>query len=324
MIDDPEQPQSFEAFEAEATKEPDEERREDDQQTPEVNDQADPGDEQPEEAPEAKPEEDKVTRSKRWQSRVDALTARLREAEHRALTAEQKAGIKPAEDAEEKAPDPNDEKYEFGEADPKYASDIARFEARQEAKRIVAEERNALREQEARGAVTDRINDGMANIETEGVKAYEDFEQVVTEAAEARGEPLHPMIGIGLSVSPVGHHLTYALAKDEKTVDKLEKLVATNPKAAALAFGELEGEHLPPDHDDADLDLNDPLDMMRMNGRMKARLRGAGKQKTAVKPTNAPEPPKHNVRGTSGKFETDPATTDFAAFERKAKREAAG
>ena len=47
-------------------------------------------------------------------------------------------------------------------------------------------------------------------------------------------------------------------------------------------------------------------------------------EKAPVKATAAPEPPGHRVRGGGGQFETSPDTTDFAKFEKMAKKAAAG
>jgi hypothetical protein len=102
---------------------------------------------------------------------------------------------------------------------------------------------------------------------------------------------------------------------------RLEKLAAggaATQQGLALALGELEGEYIEDGKDDDDLDISDPLDMARMMGRMRARLKGAGpKAKPAVVATNAPEPPAERARGGSGRFEVGADTNDFAAFERK-------
>lgn len=274
-----------------------------------------------EEAPVAT-EEDKVEeeakkekRGRPWSHRVDVLTARLREAEKEA--AELRARAAPPEASNDSAaPDPNDPKYEFGEADPNYLRDWAAHTVRE----TLAEERKKSAEAEQANAsqreLTGKLQDGLSNVEKTGAEKYEDFEAKITEAVEARGgEPLHPMVSIGIAVSPAGADIAYRMATDETIADKIEKLAQTSPQQAAVAFGELEGEYV---DDDADLNLTDPLDMARMLGRMKSRL--AGKKAPAPaerKTTKAPPPPENRARGATGQFEVGDDTEDFAAFERK-------
>jgi hypothetical protein len=301
--DTPPEPQDFAAFEA-AQNEPEEKRGDDDTPAPEVNDADTPpaGDEP---KPEAK------TRNERWPKRVDSLTARVREQERELETLRAKVGTPaPVETAEA----PNPDQYEFGEADPQYLKELTRYEVKQ----VVAEERKAVQAERERGAVQSQLEDGMANIEAKGTEKYTDFEEKITAAVEARGgEPLHPVVSVGLAVSPVGADVAYRLATDTAASDRLEHLASTDMQAAAMAFGELEGEFT--DNDD-DLKIKDPLDMARMLGRMRARQGKPAATVTPIKTTSAPEPPKERARGGSGTFQADAATTDFAAFERMATR----
>jgi hypothetical protein len=255
-------------------------------------------------------DEEKKTRSRPWSKRVDILTARLREAESRAAQAE--ARLAGGDKAEDKEPDPSDGKYEFGEADPAYLKDLARFEARQ----LIADERKEAAAQAEQQAFVGKLNEGMASVEKAGTEKYEDFEAKISEAVEARGgEPLPPLLSIGIAVSPAGADIAYKLASDPDASEHIEALAKIDPKKAALAFGEIEGEFV---DSDTDLNLDDPLDMARMLGRMQARLKGKGKSEPAkVVTTKAPKPPEHTSRGASGKFEVDDDTEDFAAFEKK-------
>jgi hypothetical protein len=303
MTDDTPQEQSFTEFEAKAN-----EPEKPEEQPAEVNDQA--SDAPADASPEGEEGDDKPkTRGRPWQQRVDVLTARLRDAERRAAEAEARGG---KVETEEQAPD--SDKYEFGEADPQFIRDMARFEVRSE----IAEQRKKDREADEATAgkreVTDKLELGMANIEKTGAEKYDDFEAKISEAVEARGgEPLHPLVSVGIAVSPAGADVAYKLATDDAAADRLEKLAKTNPHAAALAFGELEGEFVA--DDDSDLNPADPLDMARLNGRLKARLRGG-----ANKITNAPAPARERARGGSGQFETRADTTDFKSFERLANK----
>jgi hypothetical protein len=257
----------------------------------------------------------KKTRSQRWEKRVDALTARLREAEARALAAEQKAGTSPPTEANDAAPDPD--QYDFGEADPKYLTDLARHEARS----IILEERRKADEQAKKSAeqnaVFSKLNEGMANVEKQGTEKYDDFEAKIKEAVDERG-PLSQPLSIAVAVSPAGADVAYKLATNDELTDRLEGLAKTDIKAAALAFGEVEGEFI---DDDSDLDLNDPLDMARMLGRMKYRVANGGtkaaKETTERRTSKAPPPPETQARGNTGRFEVDDSTEDFRAFEAK-------
>lgn len=262
------------------------------------------GDEEP--GDEHKP---RPRRSKPASERIAELTARLRDAERKLEAKDAPAEVK----APEK---PNPEDFEFGEADPGYIDKLTdwKIETRDQEKTKAAEATREVTE------LTDKLNAGVAKAETDAKAKYADFDERIAEAVEARaGEPLPPLLTIGIGVSPVGGDIIYQLATDDATSAKLEKLAAGNPNAFAMAFGELEGAHLA-DNDDADLDMADPLDMARMLGRMRARLRGDAKPaggKAAVSVTSAPEPPADRARGGSGKFEVGADTSDFAAFERK-------
>lgn len=296
---------------------------------------AEPSDDQedkPDEPPEANDEEKEHSRSRSPERRIAQMRWEKGEAERRAAAAERevidlrnKLGNRAPADAAEapKKPDPNDEKYEFGIHDPLYAEDRERYLEELADWKVEAKlgERSKKAEAEAeKGAVNARIEDGYASIEAKGTEKYDDFDEKITAAVEARGgEPLHPMVSIGLAVSPAGADIAYKLATDPKASDRLEQLASTNPPAAAIAFGELEGEFT--DNDD-DLNPADPLDMARMVGRMRARIAGGGAKVAAIKPTNAPtnapEPPQQRARGGGGQFTVGEDTTDFAAFERKA------
>lgn len=286
-----------------------------------------------EDAPEATPEqiaaEEERKRSRPWSRRVDVLTARLRETE-RQLEELRTNGGKPAEGAktptlaEVESAKPKAEDFEFGTADPDYVDALTDWkldvrEAKQrDAAGKTAEQSSA---QAARAEIAGKIGEGMAAVEKAGTERYDDFETRVAEAVEARGgEPLPPLLGVAIAVSPVGADIAYRLATDEAASDRLEQLTKTNPLKAAQAFGELEGEFT---DDDDDLNLADPLDMARAMGRMRTRTKGNGNGGVKAAPaierkvTKAPKPAEHRARGGAGQFEVSDDTDDFAAFEKK-------
>jgi hypothetical protein len=270
------------------------------------------------EAPKATAEEVEADKEKKARShhpiqRINTLTARLREAERRAAEAEARAA--PQADTAPQAPDPN--KYEFGEADPQYIKDSAVFEVRKEFEDQQKKAAETAKANAAQNELVSKLNTGVQSIEKTGPEKYDDFEEVVRGAAEARGEPLNPIVSIGIAVSPVGADLAYHLAKDEATTDKLETLFQTKPQQGAIMLGELEGQYLESD-DDSDLDPSDPLDLARMIGRERARRKGLSAQKPVeVKTSKAPKTTEHQARGATGQFEVSDDTTDFKAFERK-------
>lgn len=250
----------------------------------------------------------KKRRSKPAHLRIAQLTAQLRETER-----ERDALKSPAETPTEK-PDPAT--FEFGEADPAYIDALTDWKIdKREADRAKASEANATRQQ-----FVDRINTGVSGAETAGKAKYTDFEAKIEAAVEARGgDPLPPLLTVAIGLSPVGGDIIYRLATDEAASARLEKLAKGGEPAQrsmAMALGELEGEYLEADADD-DLDIDDSLDMARLIGRMKARLKGA-KPAPKVTTTNAPEPPAQQARGGSGKFQVGADTSDFAAFEKMA------
>jgi hypothetical protein len=292
-----------------------------------------------EETPEAKPEdveadkEEKKTRSHSLTNRVHTLTARLRAAEQEA--ADLRARSAPAPVDTDPAPDPNDEKYDFGEADPKFIRDYASHAARE----AIREERAKLAETDkatdAQNATVSVVKEGLAKVEADLAEKYPDFEESIAKAIEAReGVPLPAVTTIAISQSPVGADVLNRLATDTEAMQRIDTAVDAAMKqieairaqghepgpsvlsGAALEFGKLEGEYLD-DDSDSDLDPSDPLDMARMMGRMKSRLAGKRAGTVERKTTKAPVPPENRARGGNGQFEVSDDTEDFAAFERK-------
>lgn len=253
----------------------------------------------------------KRRRSKPASQRIAELTARLRERER-----ELEALAKPkTEEASPERPKPED--FEFGEADPAFIKADLRYDMALEA----AEKAKASEAAQSQRAMIDKIGLGVSKAEEVAKEKYEDFDTKIAEAVEARGgDPLPPILSIGISVSPVGGDILYRLATDDAVSSRLEKLAtseATAP-AMAMAFGELEGEYLD-DDSDSDLDMTDQLDMARMMGRMRARLKGAkapAPKQAEIPVTNAPEPPAQRARGSSSRTKVSAETEDTAAFFR--------
>lgn len=250
-------------------------------------------------------EDGKRRRSKPAKQRIAELTAKLRDAE-RKLAAQNE----PAEEAKEPVK-PNPDDFEYGEADPKYIDAVTdyKLEVRD------AERAKGDKQRQQQQAMMDRLTTGLAKAEAVGQDKYDDFDAKVAEAVQLRGEPLPPILSVGIAVSPVGHDLIYRLATDDAASERLEGL-AKQPKMLAMALGELEGEYID-GTDDGDLDINDEMDMARMMGRMRARTSGKradSPKKADVVVTSAPEPPAKRARGGAGKAAVKPDTDDINAF----------
>lgn len=267
-------------------------------------------------------EESKKGRSKPADKRIADLTAKLREAERREAAANERLkALQTGEKKEAEAPvKPNPDDFEYGESDPAYIDKLTdyKLELRDHERSKKDAENN---EQQA---MIQRFETGIAKAEIAAQAKYEDFDQKITEAVANRGgEPLPPLLTVGVSVSPVGGDILYRLATDEAVSTRMENLAKQGGRGAnalAMELGKLEGEYLDND-DDGDLDMSDPMDMARMMGRMRARLnRPVKEDKPTVRTTQAPEPPKQRARGSSGKFEVDGTTTDFLAFEKQANK----
>jgi hypothetical protein len=250
-------------------------------------------------------------RSKRASQRIDELTRNWREEQRKREALEARLAAletsKPettTEAPELAAPNPDDAKYEFGEADPAYLKDLARYEVKVElAEQRKAEEarRNQTAQEEQRRAVTTELNNKWAEAEKRGAEKYDDFGEKLA-ALQAS-----PLTSIAISASPVAEDAAYHLASNPHESGAIEARVAAGDLlGAAEAFGAIEGQYLDamPERPSGP-DVN-PLDLALYAGRVKAYLQKENKPKaTPSGATNAPEPPQHKVRGASGQFEAD-------------------
>lgn len=271
-------------------------------------------------------EEGKRQRSKPLRQRLGEVSEkkRLAEQERDYWKGVAEGRIKPGEpevetkavDFTEAEPDPNDEKYEYGEADPQYLRDLARYEGRKAFAEAQAEAKEAERKTQAE-AVSTELNNKWNEKAAQGAAKYADFNEVVLESAAAGEWPCPPLVAAAISQSDVGADVAYHLASNPDQATAIATGLATDPLGAAREFGAIEGRFMdaPPTAPAS----NHPLDVAIFAGRLSAFINRAPKTEAApVKTTQAPEPPGHRVRGASGQFEAPADTTDFAAFERKA------
>jgi hypothetical protein len=238
----------------------------------------------PQPEPEPKPEGASV------EERIGALTAAQREAERQAAEARREADelrrkYEPAPSqeqqpsAEGQAPDPS--KYEFGEADPKFIADTARFHAKMEFQEQAAQA-------ETRAQIADMEAKWQGEIaKPEVIEKYPDFDEKVTKGAESGSWDCSPLMALGIKQSPVGPDVAYHLATNTADASRIAKL---SPIEQALEFGRLEGKF----------------------------MHAPKADKQPVTTTSAPPPPPARARGAGGQFAVQADTDDFAAFDKMA------
>lgn len=234
------------------------------------------------------------------EERIGKATAAQREAERQAAEARREADEwrRKAEAAEKpEGPqgkdvdvdaEPNANDYEFGEADPQYTRDLARFEARQEYQ-------HQERQSRLKGELAGLDAKYEASTSSEDVKTrYPDFDEKVNKGAKENKWACPPLIALGIKDSDVGADIAYHLASNP---EEARSIAGMNQIEQARAFGRLEGGFLK----DAAGRAGDPA------------------PKPGVKPSAAPTPPSSRARGAGGKFATEGDTDDFTAFKQMAK-----
>lgn len=232
--------------------------------------------------------------------RGDALEGRIAALEGKGLTPA-KAG---ATDNPDKEPDPKD--FEFGEMDSKFIRALARYEARQEFKAAEGNQQKTKQQQDAEREAAEIVTQRTA-LEEAGAEAYDDFDDVVTQSRQLDQDdpawwPLSRELGQLVLASDVGHHVAYHLASHP---DEARKIFGKSPMEQAAYFGRLEAKF------EATPGAKDP------------KQQPAGGQQQQVKAPKAPAPPRNGARGSGGTTPLSAATTDFAAFEAKARAEGA-
>lgn len=244
-------------------------------------------------------DEGEKPKGKSAQERINEVTAARREAERKAADAERNAeywrGVAegknqpPAEEGSKVDPEaePDPANFEYGEADPKFIAETARFHARAEwnAQQQQAQLKTTLASMEA------KWNTNIAK----AVEAYPDFDAVVTKGADEQKWKCSPVVALGIKDSDVGADVAYHLATNVAESERIYGLPAIEQ---AREFGKLEGRFL-------------------AQAAAKA-APSAEAEPTVVKPTAAPTPPKGMARGAGGKFATPADTDDFSAFEKSA------
>lgn len=274
---------------------------------PEVDDGAE---NEPEKAEDEKPKK----RGKSAEQRIDELTKARREAERRneeleARLARLESGQKTAGALNEgpKAPDPNDSKYEFGEADTQFLADMVDYRvekklADERESRKVAETSEA--EAAAMQARATELNTAWAEKAAKATDKYPDFTETVVDSAKAGEWDLLPLSAAAVQGSDVGDDIAYHLATHPEEAKKLADAERGFHQARNIALQ----AGLPPEV----VNLLAAPHLMRgqeIFESIEKQYKGKERPKAKVA-TDAPEPPKHTVRGGGGKFTQDWSSDD--------------
>lgn len=243
-------------------------------------------------------------RAEAAERRADALERRLAALEGgKPLTEGKPAG----KDDDAGKPDPTDtEKYQYGELDPKYLKDLARYEALA-AVREDAESKKTASQAAADKEAQEAFQERVATFAEAGEEEFEDFHETVMETLASKenpdGWPCSATLGELLMESEHGPAIAYALATDVAEARRVYKM--SEPRQA-IWFGKKEAE----------LDTaGSAANGQEGDGKTPAAAAGGKTQaKPAVRESKAPPPPS-KVQGGSGNKMPNAATTDFAAFE---------
>lgn len=179
-----------------------------------------------------------------------------------------------------KEPNPGD--YTYGDLDPRFIADLADFKAEQKIAAL-RQEMQATEQQKAAEREAQQIKARAEQTAQVGSERYADFNEVVIEGAEEGEWPLtQPMLEAALD-SDKGADILYYLASNPTEAEKV----------AAMNVRQLD----------------------RWMGRMEAQFDRPAPRKASKAP-----PPVNSARGSGGRFAADPATSDFAAFEKMARQ----
>jgi len=213
-----------------------------------------------------------------------ALEKRVVDLEKKLTPGEEDATNKEQSDQDDVgAPDPA--KYDYGELDPKYASDVIDYRVD---KRLAKDKTDQEQTQQTEAA--ERQAKGLkvqySDKVSEGEKAYKDFKKVVVDAADNNEFPLTQETAMMALESPVGHHVIYKIAGNLKLAKKMASLP---PLQQARAFGRLEAQF-------------------------------SSKDASRKKKTPNTTPPPKRRSGGSGISDVNPAKQSFADFEKMVEK----
>lgn len=199
---------------------------------------------------EEKPERRKLSTT----DRINKMTRRMREAEARAadvdsLRAElaalkaQTLTPKPEAGKVEALGEPDAATYQYGELDPQYMRDLARFEAKQETAQLRASLK-AEAEQETRQSAAQRehaaFQEAATKIEQAGVAKFSDFDELVIQGAQDGDFELTKEMALALTDMPdAAPDILYYLATYP---EESARVAAMSERRQAMWFGRMEAE----------------------------------------------------------------------------------
>ena len=189
----------------------------------------------------------------------------------------------------EKKPDPKD--FEFGVLDEGYVEALSDWKVEQRLKDFEARQ-DEKRQSEAADAATQEFREKAEEVRSRGNEKYEDFEEKVIVGANEGIWPLSAELAQQITDSDVGEDIAYHLATNVAEAQRIADLPAIKQGAE---FARLEARFTTTDTGSAE---------------------DKQPEKSEVRPSKAPTPPKQKVRGKGGKFGTSPDTDDFEAFEK--------
>jgi len=177
---------------------------------------------------------------------------------------------------------PDPAKYTYGDLDPAYLEDLADYRAELKVQAL-REEMQATEQQQVAQREAQQLKARAEQAAQVGSERYADFTEVVIEGAEEGEWPLtQPMLQAALESDHTADILYYLATN----VTEAEKVSAM-----------------------------DQRQLDRWLGRMEVQF----ERPAARKASKAP-PPVNSARGSGGRFSADPATADFAAFEKMAQQ----
>jgi hypothetical protein len=276
---------------------------------------------------------DRETRKKTAQTRFAEITRARRTAERESAAKDQRiaqlesdmAALKAGKQPTPLTPDPKDAKtaasgkpdakdtakYQYGELDPQYIADLARWstlEAIRESKESDATTRRSAADAEAKAAFDEKV----AAFDQSGLELYDDFDTVVIESRSLPPDdpgawPLSPAMGELILESEYGTTIAYELASNPA---EARRIFALPPLRQATWFGIREAELIAGSGASTEHDPD-------ASG---AAARKASPAKAPVQVSKAPQPlpSARKLNGAGGNRVPDAATTDFRAFEAQA------
>lgn len=211
-------------------------------------------------------------------------------------------------------------KYQYGELDPKYLADLARFET---LRAIRDEKANQGKSQqtEADAEAAEVFKERVEAFAEAGRDEFDDFDEVVTDTLELpKDDPAfwpvsRTMVELILE-SDHGRQVAYELASDPKEAKRIAKL---SESRQAIWFGQQEAKI---SAGSAARTQENP-EQGGQNARGKpAQETKPEKGQSQVRESKAPVPLRTKLNGSGGNRVPSSATTDFAAFESLANQKA--